>query len=561
MPGKRRNLNSHQKKSAGRQRPRDSSAHGAPQRLQKILAAAGLGSRRQCEELITTGRVQVDRRVVTELGTRANAAKQEIRVDGQMLPRPRLHYYAVHKPPGVLSTNRDPSGRRRVIDLLPQSHLRLFTIGRLDLNSEGLILVTNDGELANRLTHPRYGVRKTYRVQVAGRPEDDVLIKLRRGVHLAQGLARVEDVRALSHHKGSSVLELVLREGQNREIRRILARLGHKVMRLIRTAVGPIRLGNLPPGARARFPKMKSPHCGKIRKKKIIMPEHKPCTTYADQACISAAPVAENVRLARDTYRIRFSCPKIAGKILPGQFIMMRLAGCNDPILGRPLALYDIVDGPGGEPDGLDIVYLVVGKMTRRLAKLEPGAKLEIWGPLGNGFPAQQTEHLVMVAGGIGQTPFLALAREYLGLHRYGYPPRSVPKAKKVTLCYGVRSAEYLAGAEDFKRLGVDLRLSTDDGSLGHQGLVTELIEPALKTSADPCRLVCCGPEPMLKAAAEIAKRLNVPCQVSLETPMACGMGICFSCAAKIRDGKGGWDYRRTCVEGPVFNAADVEFD
>ena len=100
------------------------SAHGAPQRLQKILAAAGLGSRRQCEELITTGRVQVDRRVVTELGTRADAAKQEIRVDGQMLPRPRLHYYAVHKPPGVLSTNRDPSGRRRVIDLLPQSHLR-----------------------------------------------------------------------------------------------------------------------------------------------------------------------------------------------------------------------------------------------------------------------------------------------------------------------------------------------------------------------------------------------------------------------------------------------------
>ena len=271
---------------------------------------------------------------------------------------------------------------------------------------------------------------------------------------------------------------------------------------------------------------------------------------------------------------------------------MIRLAGCNDPILGRPLALYDVADNADGEPDALDVVYLMVGKMTRRLAALEPGAKLEIWGPLGNGFPAQQTEHLIMVAGGIGQTPFLALAREYLGLRRYGDPPRggdcpdscghrrealvgkngtvplnpttaprSVPRAKKITLCYGVRSAEYLAGVEDFRSLGVDVRLATDDGSLGHRGLVTELIEPAAKSSADPCRLVCCGPEPMLKAAAGVALRLNLPCQVSLETPMACGMGICFSCAAKIRDGRGGWDYRRTCVEGPIFNAADVEFD
>ncbi len=249
MPDRLPNLNSHKKKSSNRQKLRGFSAHGVPQRLQKVLAAAGLGSRRQCEELITAGRVEVDRRVVTELGARVDPGRQEIRVDGQMLPRPKLHYYAVHKPPGVLSTNRDPAGRRRVIDLLPGGHVRLFTIGRLDLNSEGLILVTNDGELANRLTHPRYGVRKTYRVQVVGRPDHDVLLKLRRGVHLDEGVARVEDVHILSHHKGSAVLELVLREGQNREIRRVLARLGHKVLRLIRTAVGPIRLGNLPPGA------------------------------------------------------------------------------------------------------------------------------------------------------------------------------------------------------------------------------------------------------------------------------------------------------------------------
>jgi dihydroorotate dehydrogenase electron transfer subunit len=282
---------------------------------------------------------------------------------------------------------------------------------------------------------------------------------------------------------------------------------------------------------------------------------------YADRAWQGTVPLTENVRLARDTYRVRFSCPAIARKILPGQFVMIRLAECNDPLLGRPLALYDVVDGANGEPDALDIVYLVVGKMTRHLAELKPDAKLDIWGPLGNGFPVEETKHLIMVAGGIGQTPFLALAREYLGLHRFGDPPRNVPRAEKITLCYGVRSAEYLAGTEDFQRLGVELRLSTDDGSLGHRGLVTELIESAVKTAGNSRRIVCCGPEPMLHSAARIAKRLGVPCRVSLESPMACGMGICFSCVAKIRDGAGGWDYRRTCVEGPVFDAADVEFD
>lgn len=249
MINRRSNKKTQKKSLAGGQKPRSFSAHGGPQRVQKVLAAAGLGSRRQCEELITAGRVEIDRRVVTELGARVDPEKQEIRVDGQALPKPKLHYYAVHKPPGVLSTNRDPSGRRRVIDLLPAGNVRLFTIGRLDLGSEGLILVTNDGELANRLTHPRYGVRKTYRVQVVGRPDSDVLLKLRRGVHLAEGIARVEDIRILSHHKESTILEMVLSEGQNREIRRVLARLGHKVLRLIRIAVGPIRLGNLPPGA------------------------------------------------------------------------------------------------------------------------------------------------------------------------------------------------------------------------------------------------------------------------------------------------------------------------
>jgi len=282
--------------------------------------------------------------------------------------------------------------------------------------------------------------------------------------------------------------------------------------------------------------------------------------TYADHAWHGTVVVAENVPLARDTYRIRFACPEIARRIVPGQFVMLRLADCNDPLLGRPLALYDVVPDALGRPHALDIVYLTVGKMTRLLPEFLAGSRLEVWGPLGNGFPPTPTEHLVMVAGGIGQTPLLTLAREYLGLHAYGDPPRHVPHAHKITLCYGVRSREYLAGVEDFRHLGAAVQLSTDDGSHGHHGLVTDLIQPVVERSAWPCRIVCCGPEAMMAATAEIARELGLPCQVSLESPMACGIGICFSCVKKIRDAGGGWDYRRTCVEGPVFEAGDVQF-
>jgi dihydroorotate dehydrogenase electron transfer subunit len=270
--------------------------------------------------------------------------------------------------------------------------------------------------------------------------------------------------------------------------------------------------------------------------------------------------VEENVLVARNTYRVRFACPDLARQIVPGQFVMLRLAGTNDPLLGRPLAMYDVVCDSQACPRALEIVYLTVGKMTHRLTRVEPGRELETWGPLGNGFPPTETEHLVMVAGGIGQTPMFSLAKEYLGRQTFGDPPREIPRAKQVTLCYGARSADFLAGVDDFRRLGVEVRLATDDGTAGHHGFVTDLIVEVTRGSALPCRLVCCGPEPMMRTAATIARELDLPCQVSLETPMACGIGICFSCVAKIRDAAGGWDYRRTCVEGPVFDARDVEF-
>lgn len=281
---------------------------------------------------------------------------------------------------------------------------------------------------------------------------------------------------------------------------------------------------------------------------------------YAEQVWYGTVTVEQNLAVARDTFRIRVACPPIASRIVPGQFVMMRLARSDDPLLGRPLAMYDVVEDVRGDPWALDVVYVAVGKMTRRLAALGPGDRLELWGPLGNGFPPAPTGHLVMVAGGIGQTPFLALAQESLGRRCYGRPPRQAPRAGKVSLCYGAQSGDRLACVEDFSRAGVEVHLATEDGSVGHRGMVTELIEPVIGAGPADCRVVCCGPEAMMAATAKIATRLHVPCQVSLETPMACGIGVCFSCVARIRDASGGWDYRRTCVEGPVFDAADVEF-
>jgi dihydroorotate dehydrogenase electron transfer subunit len=280
---------------------------------------------------------------------------------------------------------------------------------------------------------------------------------------------------------------------------------------------------------------------------------------FADRACYRRVEIVENVELARDTYRVRLACPGIARDIVPGQFLMVRLPGTDDPLLGRPLALYDTASA-SSDPrslDAVDVVYLTVGKMTTKLARLTAGQPLEVWGPLGNGFALHACEHLVMVAGGIGQTPFLALARERLGLRSYGEPPRDVPLPSKVILCYGVRNQAYLAGVADFEALGVEVHVSTDDGTAGQHGLVTQTLETVLD-SPGGAHIVCCGPEPMMAAVARIAQAKAVTCEASLETPMACGIGICFSCVARVRDGEGGWDYRRTCVEGPVFDANQI---
>lgn len=221
-----------------------------PMRLQRFLAAAGVTSRRKSEELITKGRVQVDGEVVTELGTQVVPGKQEVRVDTEVVKLKPKVYYLLNKPQGVVCTHEDPDGRPRAIDLIPHNPEvdHLFTVGRLDENSEGLLIVTNDGELTNRMTHPRFRVLRTYRVLVAGEPDYADLKQLQDGLFFREGRFKVHHVKKLKKQGKSSLLELQLSEGQNREVRRLLARIGHKVMTLTRVGFGPIKLGKLGSG-------------------------------------------------------------------------------------------------------------------------------------------------------------------------------------------------------------------------------------------------------------------------------------------------------------------------
>lgn len=225
------------------------------ERLQKILARAGVASRRAAEELITAGRVAVDGLVVSQLGVKADSSRQKVTLDGQPLPGPKAkEYWLVHKPAGVVSTVRDPQGRRSVVDLLPpEAGARLYPVGRLDYDSEGLVLMTNDGELAYHLMHPRFHVPKVYRVWVSGQPTAETIARLREGV-MIEGRATAP---ARVHLKGGtplrSKLSFIIHEGRKREIRLMCAAVGHPVQRLVRVGLGPLHLGELPEGACRRL--------------------------------------------------------------------------------------------------------------------------------------------------------------------------------------------------------------------------------------------------------------------------------------------------------------------
>lgn len=224
------------------------------ERLQKALAGAGVASRRACEELIAAGRVTVNGRVVQRPGTRVDPAHDVVHVDGERVAlRPDLVYLALNKPRGVLSAMSDDRGRTTVGEWVAERPERLFHVGRLDQDSEGLLLMTNDGELAHRLTHPSHGVPKTYLAQVRGPVRRDVGRRLRAGVTLDGRPVRVDEFRLLESSGTQAMVEIVLHEGRKHVVRRLLAEVGHPVSRLVRTSIGPVRLGHQKPGTVRRL--------------------------------------------------------------------------------------------------------------------------------------------------------------------------------------------------------------------------------------------------------------------------------------------------------------------
>lgn len=220
------------------------------ERLQKILARAGLASRREAERWIQQGRVTVNGAVITKLGTQADSSKDKIKVDGKLIARPTLRYVMFHKPPGMITSLRDPQGRPDLGQWLEGLGAKghLFPVGRLDFNSSGLLLLTNDGELAQKLMHPRYEVKKTYQVKISGRPSEEELDRLRKGIRLEDGWTAPAKVKVVEMLSKKAWLEIEIHEGRYREIRRMFEALGFFVEKLIRVRMGPLRLGSLAPG-------------------------------------------------------------------------------------------------------------------------------------------------------------------------------------------------------------------------------------------------------------------------------------------------------------------------
>lgn len=223
-----------------------------PERLQKVLARAGVGSRRAVEEMIARGRIRVNGSTA-RLGQRVDPSKDEVKVDGSVVPlREDLVHYLLNKPAGVVSTADDPDGRPTVVEMV-ETESRVWPVGRLDIETEGAIVLTNDGDLTLRLTHPRYQIAKTYVAEVQGSFGPKAARALARGVELEDGSTAPAEVQIVERGSAGSVVELVLREGRNRQARRMLEHVGHPVRRLVRTGIGPLKLGRLKPGTYRRL--------------------------------------------------------------------------------------------------------------------------------------------------------------------------------------------------------------------------------------------------------------------------------------------------------------------
>jgi dihydroorotate dehydrogenase electron transfer subunit len=252
------------------------------------------------------------------------------------------------------------------------------------------------------------------------------------------------------------------------------------------------------------------------------------------------AKILENRKVAPEHYRITLSAPKISREAIPGQFVMVKVCDGNDPLLRRPLSFNKIDQAKGT----IDILFKVVGKGTRLLSEIEPGEDLDIIGPLGNGFKIDTTKELaIIVGGGAGVAPLLSLAKE---LKR---------KVKAIYALIGANNINSVVCEEDFKELGIETTVSTDDGTYGIKGLISDVLVNVISSKLSPINshIYACGPRPMVKALESISAQYKIPCQVSLEEWMACGIGACNGCTVKTKQG-----YKKVCSDGPVFNVGDV---
>ena len=260
------------------------------------------------------------------------------------------------------------------------------------------------------------------------------------------------------------------------------------------------------------------------------------------------ATILWNTRLSSDCFRVGLECRKGFSNARPGQFVSLHLSDRFDPLLRRPFSIHQLII-ENHRVTGIELLYKVIGQCTRRLSGLGPGDGVDIIGPLGNWFTINENvRRIIMVAGGIGVAPMMFLAH---------FLKDSMPGASHLSLFLGGRSKEDLLCMDDFISMDISLEVSTDDGSAGHKGQVTRLLE---KEAAAPPDLICaCGPIPMLKSVARIAETKKIPCQVSIETLMACGFGACLGCAAKT---KGPAEkYLHACIDGPVLDAGDIDFN
>ena len=258
-------------------------------------------------------------------------------------------------------------------------------------------------------------------------------------------------------------------------------------------------------------------------------------------------PVESYRAVNEHVFVLEFRSPEIASAARAGQFLMLAPAPGIDPLLRRPMAVYEIADDGDG-PSRFSVLIERMGRGTRLLGEMRPGDEISILGPLGGAFdvPADPEMEAVLVMGGVGSAPFPLFARD---LRAAGRQTRAF---------IGGRDASRLLCAEDFEALGVEVALATDDGSAGHHGLVTEPLLAYLDRADRPVTLYSCGPTPMMRAVDAIATRRGLPHVVSLEAPMACGIGVCLSCVVPFRQSDGSWRYRRVCREGPVFDTTDM---